>query len=114
MTIIYSSLVSRQDSNLTYKAGATQAHEVRTLQRAYFMTDVAEVTLDVRSSINASIENQLTSWRSSNSARVPHMLISIGFFLFLQRTHFVRPCGPSLRLFLKQNVRLIGGYIYRN
>jgi hypothetical protein len=25
-------------------AGATRAHEVRTLQRTYFMTDVAEVT----------------------------------------------------------------------
>jgi hypothetical protein len=26
------------------QAGATRAHEVRTLQRTYFMTDVAEVT----------------------------------------------------------------------
>jgi hypothetical protein len=58
----------------------------------------------VRSSINVSIENQRTSWRPSSSARVPRMLRSIGFFLFLQRmsrhalqrTHFVRSCGPSL------------------
>jgi hypothetical protein len=28
----------------TLNAGATRAHEVRTLQRTYFMTDVAEVT----------------------------------------------------------------------
>jgi hypothetical protein len=29
---------------VTTQAGATRAHEVRTLQRTYFMTDVAEVT----------------------------------------------------------------------
>jgi hypothetical protein len=130
-----------------WKAGATRAHEVRTLQRTYFMTDVAEVTTrhawiwwgiaggrmqpaicchettwrqwDIHGKTdnsknnkttkhserwNSSIENQRTSWRSSSSARVPRMLRSIGFFLFLQRTsrhdlertQFMRSCGPSL------------------
>jgi hypothetical protein len=52
------------------------------------------------------MENQRTSWRPWSSARVPRMLRYIGFFLFLQRTsrhamqrtHFVRSCGPSLEV----------------
>jgi hypothetical protein len=37
-------IVSNSIAKEDFKAGATGAHEVRTLQRTYFMTDVAEVT----------------------------------------------------------------------
>jgi hypothetical protein len=40
--VVVRTVMSCSDAN--NKAGATRVHEVRTLQRTYIMTDVAEVT----------------------------------------------------------------------